>query len=632
MSFSPTIQEIISQAGFEAQSCGNSRLEPEHLLIAMSRMVYDKNSNSNFKEDAAFLERFFKAGKLRPADLAERLSYEMKQENRLNNDSPCDCSTRCNQILKEASVYAEEENIKTVGLRHLLLSLLVNLDTNPVFRSIIKELGSNLGLMKDEVGLHQSRIITTEMTSNDFPITTKSSKGAAQSPEKTAGLNNPPRPRQSISMSVPNKAARSKFSRADIAIRQNNWVEAIKYYEDALQIFPSASPAWNNLGMAYMQLRKYDKSKQALQRAIIYDSHNADAYANLGVLFGGYLGKNKKAKSYFKEALRINPNHECQRYLENLQALRTQATRTVSLSQLLSRTDLRSNFVPTARSSTRIAHTNLSAISLNRPLSKAPLHRSVSKAELSLKQLKHAANYELFPKVLTRYMSVCIFFGVVDIAVGLGLYKASWLYLLLVAFGAFLALQGILSKVLHLRGGFLREGYILLGLGLTCIILFFETASGDMSRGGSIPWGKLVLLAFLGPFQIRAAFDCFSRHRFFAEMPIEPPLSKTRQCLEEIRKEIVNTALDSDSKSVEFFNRMGNWKGKLDSQVGTFVNVNLGDVLFGTKDNIRFKQLFPNRPEIVLQIGKKRINARMVEPSLSRMRRWCSKVPVSWNK
>ena len=100
MTFSPTVQKIISQAAFEAQSCGNSRLEPEHLLIATSRMVYDKSSNRNFEEDIVFLEHFFRAGNLRPADLAERLFLEMKQKDRLNNDLPHEYSTRCNQIVK----------------------------------------------------------------------------------------------------------------------------------------------------------------------------------------------------------------------------------------------------------------------------------------------------------------------------------------------------------------------------------------------------------------------------------------------------------------------------------------------------------------------------------------------------
>ena len=80
MSFSPTVQKIISQAALEAQKCGNSRLEPEHLLIAMSRMIYDKSSVDCFRNDMAFLEQFFAAGKLRPADLTTRLFEEMEQK------------------------------------------------------------------------------------------------------------------------------------------------------------------------------------------------------------------------------------------------------------------------------------------------------------------------------------------------------------------------------------------------------------------------------------------------------------------------------------------------------------------------------------------------------------------------
>ena len=135
MLFSTTVKKIISQAAIEAQSCGNSRIESEHLLIAISRMVYDKSSNSNFEKDIAFLERFFKVGNLRPADLAERLFLEMKNNDQLNNNLPLKYSTRLNQIVREANIYADEENVKTVGLKHLFLPLLISFETNPVFRS-----------------------------------------------------------------------------------------------------------------------------------------------------------------------------------------------------------------------------------------------------------------------------------------------------------------------------------------------------------------------------------------------------------------------------------------------------------------------------------------------------------------
>jgi tetratricopeptide (TPR) repeat protein len=629
MSFSTTVKKIISQVAYEAQSCGNSRVEPEHLLIAISRMVYDRSSNSNFGKDIAFLEHFFKAGDLRPADLAERLFREMKHKDQLNNDLPLEYSTRYNQILQEASVYADEENIQIVGLKHLLLPLLVNFETNPVFRSIIKELGGNLGRMKEEVGLHQSRIKTTGITSNDVTVTKQAPKDAERSAENTAGLNSRSQPRQPASVPVPNEAVRSKFVQADEAMRCEKWDDAVRLYEKGLEAYPAVSPAWNNLGMAYMRLRRFEEAKRSFESAVLFDSGNADAYANLGVLLGGYLGKSKEAEAYFTEALRINPNHSCRQYLENPQLLRAQAERaknrrprTVYLSKLLSSTASHHRSAPHSKHHDMTVGPNRSDSFSSRSSSVAEPRPSVLRAGPSLKQLQQAANYELFPKALTRYVLVCALFGSIDVTVGIGFYKMSWLYSLLAAFGVLLALEGILSKILHRPRGFLEEGFILFVLGITCVILLFSTAYQGHSSGEGMTWGRMVLFAFLGPLQIKAASDCFGRYRIFEEFSTRPPLPQTSQCLNEIREEIIKADAGSDAEIIEFVSRMGRWKGRLGPEVGTFVNIDLGDVLFVAKSMAGFKQPLPNVPAVWLQMGKSQISARMVEPSLSRMKRW----------
>lgn len=750
----PAVKKALKYAAEEAYRCGNSRIEPLHLLIASCRLSCLENST----KESALLKDLFRAAGVRPAELAEKLRAEVHEEGKQIKGPIRECTKQLHEVFSAAKEYAAEEGqAGEVCLRHLFESLFVSLCDNAVFKTIIMEAGGDTRNLRKRLGLHSSTIV---MQTDEKPLSSENNRRArVVKPAKE--IAKPPFPSSSGrraaasgDIPLPSEAVRDNLVRADEAMRREDWDEAVRLYEKGLEAYPAISSAWNNLGMAYMRLRRFEEAKQSFEKAILFDSGNADAYANLGVLFARDLGKVDDAERYLEEALRLNPQHDCRFYLENLRAMRASEKHTslrcppddrsfrsegvrlptekqILVNDLTAKGKLREalaiyeeflrsqthslqalnnaaslynrlreprkacellkraidldptyvrawnnlgaaramlgdavgareafetslkhdpdnavaqqnlqmlpvlgiplhgdqvRLVPPARYPDKTESLKPSDSFLRRSSSVAEPRPSVLRAGPSLRQLQQAANYELFPKALTRYMYVCIFFGVVDMAVGLMLYKGSWLYLLLAAFGIFLALQGILSKALYLRGGFLREGYILLGLGLICIILFFETAYGDMNRGGSIPWGKLVLLTFLGPLQIRAAFDCFGRHRLFAEMPIKPPSTETSKRLEGIRKEIVNAEPDNNLEVIEFTDRNGRWKAKLEPKVGIFVNVNLGDVLFVGRENITFNQPLPSRPAVLLQMDDKRKIVQITEPSLSRMRRWCTNV------
>ncbi|MBP3609206.1 MAG: tetratricopeptide repeat protein [Lachnospiraceae bacterium] len=61
--------------------------------------------------------------------------------------------------------------------------------------------------------------------------------------------------------------------------------KAIECYESLLQTDMAHSDAWSNLGLLYMNAKRTDKAKHALNQAILYNPGNALAYCNMAYLY-----------------------------------------------------------------------------------------------------------------------------------------------------------------------------------------------------------------------------------------------------------------------------------------------------------------------------------------------------------
>ena len=82
---------------------------------------------------------------------------------------------------------------------------------------------------------------------------------------------------------------------------------AIKHYDQAIQILPSAFDAIYNKAIIYQATGRIDMAKPLFSEVLSIDSNYAAAYTNLGVI---YFNEKKidKAEVYFKNAYRIQPN------------------------------------------------------------------------------------------------------------------------------------------------------------------------------------------------------------------------------------------------------------------------------------------------------------------------------------
>ncbi|MDP3791095.1 MAG: tetratricopeptide repeat protein [Candidatus Omnitrophota bacterium] len=65
-----------------------------------------------------------------------------------------------------------------------------------------------------------------------------------------------------------------------------------------------------NLGVAYAQAKLYDEAIEEYEKSLEFDSDNADAHYNLGILYETITSDAERAMSHYKKYLEINPRAE----------------------------------------------------------------------------------------------------------------------------------------------------------------------------------------------------------------------------------------------------------------------------------------------------------------------------------
>ncbi len=90
--------------------------------------------------------------------------------------------------------------------------------------------------------------------------------------------------------------------------RTGDPIEALDYYNKALQLDPFNAEIYNNRSLIYKELGKYDKAVAGFLKAIHYDPTYVKAYNNIGLL---YLHKknHSAAIANFRKAIAIDPQN-----------------------------------------------------------------------------------------------------------------------------------------------------------------------------------------------------------------------------------------------------------------------------------------------------------------------------------
>ncbi len=93
--------------------------------------------------------------------------------------------------------------------------------------------------------------------------------------------------------------------RADIHMARKEYADAVEDYLSALRTEKDGQAGlWNKLGIAYQQQEKFDRARDAYNKALRIDKNFAEAWNNLGTTY--FLqNKAKKSIKYYQHAIRL---------------------------------------------------------------------------------------------------------------------------------------------------------------------------------------------------------------------------------------------------------------------------------------------------------------------------------------
>jgi tetratricopeptide (TPR) repeat protein len=110
-----------------------------------------------------------------------------------------------------------------------------------------------------------------------------------------------------LSLNPPGRVAgRANYNLGVILAQQGDYREAVRYYSEAVRLYPGNSAAHNNLGDMYERLGNLQASQYHLERAVSLAPNDHFAQYNLGLVYARQH-KYPKAYKHFSEALRLNP-------------------------------------------------------------------------------------------------------------------------------------------------------------------------------------------------------------------------------------------------------------------------------------------------------------------------------------
>jgi tetratricopeptide (TPR) repeat protein len=83
-----------------------------------------------------------------------------------------------------------------------------------------------------------------------------------------------------VDLNIP-ASARKEFDKANQFVARGNWQKAVERLNKAIAIYPHYAEAYNNLGVVYGRLGSRVQNLEALQKAVSLNDHFAPAYLNL---------------------------------------------------------------------------------------------------------------------------------------------------------------------------------------------------------------------------------------------------------------------------------------------------------------------------------------------------------------
>lgn len=111
-------------------------------------------------------------------------------------------------------------------------------------------------------------------------------------------------------------------------VKQNDHLQAIKCYTEAISLDPNNAIYYSNRAAAYNKLEKYAEAIADCNAAIAIDPSYSKAYSRKGLALSA-LGNHQEAVIYYKKALQLEPDN--QSYRSNLQVAEDQLKQTTGV-------------------------------------------------------------------------------------------------------------------------------------------------------------------------------------------------------------------------------------------------------------------------------------------------------------
>lgn len=99
------------------------------------------------------------------------------------------------------------------------------------------------------------------------------------------------------------------YAAAKAAQSQGDRASAIRDYEELIRIAPDVAPAYNNVGMLYLDERQYPKAAELLKKGLSLDPKMTSAAALLGIAFFE-MGRYQDSREALQVALQANPHDD----------------------------------------------------------------------------------------------------------------------------------------------------------------------------------------------------------------------------------------------------------------------------------------------------------------------------------
>ena len=90
------------------------------------------------------------------------------------------------------------------------------------------------------------------------------------------------------------------------AYTDGDWQQALKFFQQVVRKSPKIGPAWYNMGICLMTLRRYQEALEAFQRAAVILNDHSSQYEIAVVLVA--LGRRAEAVPYYQKALAMSPD------------------------------------------------------------------------------------------------------------------------------------------------------------------------------------------------------------------------------------------------------------------------------------------------------------------------------------